>query len=137
MITSITPYLTFNSTCAEALNFYVKALGAEIKNIQKVSDGPKEYHSPEHMDKVMHAEVAVGKAMFMASDSMGYEMQSGNNTSLSLNFETIDEIEKAWKNMSDGAKIGMELQDTFWGAKFGQLHDKYGICWMFNCQKTK
>ena len=26
----------------------------------------------------------------------------------------------------------MPLQDTFWGAKFGMLTDKFGINWMFN-----
>jgi len=26
----------------------------------------------------------------------------------------------------------MELQDTFWGARFGMLTDRYGVGWMFN-----
>jgi PhnB protein len=27
----------------------------------------------------------------------------------------------------------MPLQDMFWGAYFGSLTDRYGICWMVNC----
>jgi PhnB protein len=27
----------------------------------------------------------------------------------------------------------MDMQDTFWGARFGMLKDKYGVGWMFSC----
>ena len=26
----------------------------------------------------------------------------------------------------------MALQETFWGARFGMLKDKFGFAWMFN-----
>jgi PhnB protein len=135
MITHLTPYLAFNDQCEEALNFYAKALGGKIKMMSRVSDGPKEYHQPEHLNKIMHSELEIGKVSFMASDSMGRKLRPGTNTSLSLNFENVDEITSAWKNMCEGATITMELQETFWGAKFGTLQDKYGINWMFNCDK--
>ncbi len=31
----------------------------------------------------------------------------------------------------------MELQDTFWGARFGMLKDKFGVDWMFNYEMKK
>jgi len=31
----------------------------------------------------------------------------------------------------------MPLEDTFWGARFGMLVDKFQINWMFNCQKEQ
>jgi uncharacterized glyoxalase superfamily protein PhnB len=37
----------------------------------------------------------------------------------------------------EGASVGMPLQDTFWGARFGMLCDKYGINWMLNWQKQR
>lgn len=36
--------------------------------------------------------------------------------------------------MSEGGKVSMPLQDTFWEARFGMLQDKFGVNWMFNCQ---
>lgn len=134
MINSITPYLNFNN-CEEALHFYVKALGAEIKSMMRVSDGPKEYQSPENNNKIMHAELSIGKATILASDGMGHKIQPGANMSLTLNFVTVAECEKAWNLMKDGAVITMELQETFWAPRYGQLQDKYGINWMFNCDK--
>ena len=31
--------------------------------------------------------------------------------------------------------IIMPLADQFWGARFGMLTDKFGLNWMFNCEK--
>jgi PhnB protein len=39
--------------------------------------------------------------------------------------------------LSEGATITMPLQDTFWGARFGMLVDKFGINWMFNFDLQK
>lgn len=39
--------------------------------------------------------------------------------------------------MAKGGKITMPLQDTFWGARFGMLQDKFGVSWMFNHDTAK
>jgi PhnB protein len=135
MVNEITPYLFFDGKCEEALNYYKKMLGGEVKQMIRVSDGPKEYQDPKHSNKIMHSVLQAGKASFMASDSMGYPATTGSNTVLNLSFETAKDIDTTWNNMKEGSKITMELQDTFWGARFGTLTDKYGINWMFNYDK--
>jgi PhnB protein len=135
MVTNVIPYLYFEGNCEEALKFYSSSLKAEIKRMQRVSDGPKEYHRPGVENNIMHAELVIGKAAILASDSMGHKVPAGDNVSLTLNYDDVSEMEAAWKNLSEGAKITMDLQDTFWGAKFGTLKDKFGIHWMFNCDK--
>src|SRR4051812_15273612 len=109
MITGLTPYLSFNDKCEEALNFYATALGGQIKSMMRGGDGPKEYQSPENNHKVMHSEIVLGKASVMASDSMGHECAPGSNTSLTLNFENMEEITSAWKNLSEGGMVTMDL----------------------------
>lgn len=137
MLTNIAPYLYFDGNCEEAIGFYIAALGGEINQIMKVSDGPKEYHAPEHMNKIMHAVITLGNAQVLASDSMGQDCSNGTNTFLSMNFESPEEIRDAWNKLKEGAQISMDLQDTFWGAIFGTLTDKYGINWMFNHDKKQ
>jgi PhnB protein len=136
MITGITPYLTFNGKCEEAISFYVQTFGGEIKQLMRVSDGPKEYHNPEYNNQIMHATATIGKATIMASDSMGNDVAAGSNVALSLDFTSEEEITAAFKKMCEGGKVLMELQDTFWEAKFGTLQDKFGINWMFNFDKN-
>jgi len=55
----------------------------------------------------------------------------------SLNLKTIESIDKTFAALSDGASVTMPLQDTFWGAKFEMLTDRFGINWMFNHDYAK
>jgi PhnB protein len=59
-------------------------------------------------------------------------VHGGTNLSLSLNFKSVEDIDKTFAALSDSATVTMPLQDTFWGARFGMLTDKFGINWMFN-----
>ena len=52
-----------------------------------------------------------------------------------LTFDDADEMAKKFHALAEGGRVTMELQDMFWGAKFGMLMDAYGIQWMFSCTK--
>lgn len=129
---AITPYLNFNGNASEALQFYAKALNGNIDYKQTFGESPME--TPEDFkDKVMHAKFSAGDLNIMVSDCPpGVKVNAGDNLSLSLNFNEVDELNKTFAALSEGGKITMELQDTFWGARFGMLIDKYGFNWMFN-----
>jgi PhnB protein len=131
------PYLTFGGNCEEALNFYKETLKGEIAMLSYFDSAQMEV--PEaYKKKVMHSVLQLDKATVMASDSLpDHPLTIGNNISLSLNFEELDQMETAFKNLSAGGKVTMPLQDTFWGARFGMLTDQFGINWMFNCELKK
>lgn len=128
----ISPYLMFNGNCEEALNFYVKALNGKIENLMRFEGSPAESMSPDKQ-KILHATFRAGDVMFMASD--GSESLSGGPVHLSLDFKTAEEEEKVFNALAEGGKVTMALDDTFWGARFGMLTDKFGINWMFNHDK--
>ncbi|MFT3680309.1 MAG: VOC family protein [Ferruginibacter sp.] len=133
---AIVPYLNFNGNAAEALDFYAKALNGAILFKQSFGESPMP-HTADMKDKIMHATFQADKLTLMVSDCPPQmEATAGTNVSLSLNFHDIGSIEKTFAAFSEGAKITMELQDTFWGARFGMLTDKFGINWMFNHDKT-
>ena len=131
---AIVPYLLFNGNAAEALAFYAKVFDGKIVFQQSFGESPMAKETPEeYKSKVMHASFQAGDLTFMVSDAMpGQPVSGGTNLSLSLNFKTVADIDKTFATLSDGAKVTMALQDTFWGAKFGMLTDKFGINWMFN-----
>lgn len=134
---AIIPYLSFNGNAAEALAFYAKALDGKISYQQTFGESPMP-SSPEMENKIMHATFQADKLVLMVSDCPPEQSASqGNNVSLSLNFPDMTSIDKTFSAMADGGKITMELQDTFWGARFGMLTDKFGINWMFNHDKAK
>jgi PhnB protein len=56
---------------------------------------------------------------------------------ISITYPSEQKMEASFKKLTDGGKVTMALQETFWGAKFGMCIDKYGISWMFNYDKPK
>ena len=52
----VNPYLFFNGNCEEALNYYQKALGAQIEAKMPYGDGPAEMPIPaDWKTKIMHS----------------------------------------------------------------------------------
>jgi PhnB protein len=36
--------------------------------------------------------------------------------------------------MSEGGRVVMPLEKTFWAARFGMVVDRFGIQWLINCE---
>ena len=124
-------YLLFEGDCRQAMTFYAEALGAELQlsTFAEMPDCP-----PGAEQRVMHARLSAGAAVLMASDAMpGMQQPQGRNFSISVDCESVDEQTKQFAALAVGGAVTMELQDTFWGARFGMLRDKFGLQWMFNC----
>jgi len=134
---AIIPYLNFNGNAIKALAFYAKALGGTVTESSTFGDA--DMAKEEGMkDKILHATFEAGNLKFMVSDCPpGVRVSSGDMVSLSLPFYDLESIESTFKNLAEGANITMPLQDTFWGARFGMLKDKYGVHWMLNYDYPK
>jgi PhnB protein len=132
----LTPYVIFNGNCEEALKFYEAALGGTTGHISRYADA-QGHAMGMTPDKIMHTHFAVqGNILFMASDGPSDATDSGM-VNLCLNFTDSGRMQSSFARLSEGGTVTMDLQDTFWGATFGMLKDKYGIKWMFNHEKQK
>jgi PhnB protein len=135
----VNTYLNFDGNCREAMEFYKKCLGAELQ-LMPFSEGPADLlkEAKEAKDRIMHARLTKGSTLLMASDTMpGMPFQQGNNFSVSIQCESLPEIEKLFTAFGEKGKVTMPLQDQFWGARFGMLKDQFGIHWMFNFEHPK
>ncbi|CAN5238146.1 VOC family protein [soil metagenome] len=129
-------YLTFNGTCEEALKHYEKAFNGSITFLQRFKE--TDYSTPETAEKVMHAVFKGDGYTFMASDGMGeHAPKNGNNISLTLNLDDAAEQTRIFNVLAEGGTVTMPLADTFWGAHFGMVVDRYGINWMLNRELPK
>lgn len=139
-------YLNFQRNTEEAFNYYRQVFGGEFQNgISRFSDIPQSDSNPPvpEADKnlVMHVALPIlGGHLLMGTDapeSMGFEVNFGNNVYISLNPDTRAETKRLFDALSEGGKVEMELQDMFWGDYYGSCTDKYGVRWMFNCSEKK
>lgn len=134
---TLNPYLNFAGNTEEAFKFYRSVFGGDFRMLQRFKDTPESGRVPAtEKDKIMHVSLPVGKGNnLMATDaleSMGHKLTVGNNINLSLEAESKEEAERLFKGLSQGGKVTMALSDTFWGAYFGMVTDKFGIQWMVN-----
>lgn len=127
---TLTPYLSFNGNCAEAMEFYKSCLGGELE-IQKVSDAPKEAQMPGKENWVMHSMLKSNGIVLMASDvMMGGEAKGGNNVTLTFSGGSLAEITEVFNKMKEGGTVSQPLQAAFFGT-YGSLTDKFGFQWAF------
>ncbi|REJ76203.1 MAG: VOC family protein [Acidobacteria bacterium] len=133
-MTKLVPHIAFNGNCEEALNHYKDAFGGEIEFAQRYGDSPMADQVPEEYgSKIMHATFSAEGIHFMAADSMpGHEAPAGSNIDLSVMHEDADEQARVFEKLAEGGEVKMPLQDTFWGAHFGMVKDRFGIGWMLN-----
>lgn len=135
---AINPYLTFNGNCEEAFLFYQSVFGGEFSYIGKFKDMPSEDDSKltdADGDKIMHVSLPISKeTVLMGSDtSEAYGLVNpGTNFSISVNTDSTEEADKIFNGLSEGGKVIMPMENTFWGAYFGMFTDKFEINWMVN-----
>jgi PhnB protein len=131
--TIITPYLNFAGRCEEALEFYRKALGAEVEMLMRFNESPEP--PPPGMlqkgfeKKIMHASFRIRGALLMASDGCN-DQEKFAGFSLSLALPTEADARKAFDALAPGGSIQMPLAKTFWSPCFGMLTDRFGVRWM-------
>ncbi|MDI6854076.1 MAG: VOC family protein [Deltaproteobacteria bacterium] len=124
-------YLFFEGRCEEALDFYRKALGAEVTWLMRYKESPEpEMVQPGFEDKVMHATVRIGDTTIMASDGMCSGRSAFQGFSLTLAVTDKAEAERLFAALSDGGQVQMPLAETFWSPLFGMVADRFGLSWM-------
>ena len=130
-------YFAFNGNCEEALKFYKHCFGGEIMSLMRFSEGPMPVED-KFKNRVMHSSFKSEDIFFMACDTMpGQPFNPGNQVSLNINLDSEDRQTEIFNKLGEGGNVAMPLQDTFWGARFGMLIDKYGVPWMLNYEKAK
>lgn len=123
------------SSYQDILHFYNYALNGEIIDLQRYKDTSMEVEENQK-EKIVHGALKAGENEIYFSDVYKYdEATKGKSIALNLNFENDEEQTEAFFKLFEEGHVEMKLQDTFCGARFGSLVDKYGIRWMLNQEK--
>ena len=123
----VAPYLMVDGA-AKAAAFYKRAFGAE-----EVS-----HHPADEKGRTMHIHLYINGGSVMLSDPFpehgcGLETPGG----FTLHLQVAD-VDAWWKRAVDaGAEIKLPLQEMFWGDRYGQVRDPFGVLWSFGTTVTK
>lgn len=132
---TINPYLSFEGRCEEAIEFYKKAIGAEVNMLMRFKDMPTNSCPegsvpPGTENKVMHAEVRIGDSTIFVSDGRCKGETKFNGTSLSLSAADDAQASRAFNALAQGGTVTMPLGKTFFASSFGMVNDRFGVPWM-------
>lgn len=134
--TVIQPYLFFGGRCEEAIEFYRRALGAEVVMLMRMHESPEPHPAgilpAGSENKIMHSCVRIGEAMFMAADGCCSGATNFSGFSLSLTLADEDAVDRAFAALALGGEVRMPLGKTFWSPRFGMVEDKFGVEWMLS-----
>ncbi len=108
---------------SKASEFYQRAFGATEVARQPVDE----------KGRTMHVHLYVNGSSLMLSDpypDYGYALQTPQAFDLMLH---VDDIDAWWaRAVAAGAEVIQPVQDMFWGARYGQLRDPFGVRWSMN-----
>jgi PhnB protein len=130
---TVQPYLFFGGCCEEAIDFYKKAVGAQVEMLMHFKDNPEPPQPGCPVppgDKVMHASLRIGNSLVLVSDGHTMGKPTFQGFSLSLTTANEAEAEKLFGALSAGGQVQMPLMKTFFSPRFGMLADKFGVEWM-------
>ena len=132
----IQPYLFFNGSCEQAVDFYRKALGAEVEMMMRFKESPEPPQPgmvpPGFENKIMHTSFRIGQTTVMASDGCSAEQANFQGFSLALSLSSEAEADRAFDALAKGGQVRMPLAKTFWSPRFGMVTDRFGIGWMIS-----
>jgi PhnB protein len=115
----VAPYLMVDGA-AKAAEFYRRAFGAEVAHS----------HPADDKGRTMHIHLYINGGSVMLSDfypEHGYPQQAPQAFNLGL---PVDDVDAWWKRAVDaGAKVVMPLEKQFWGDRYGQVRDPFGVTW--------
>ena len=134
-------YLHFNGNCREAFDFYRSVFGGDFSILQTFGEAPAEMAVPEdEANNIMHVSFPIGTSVLMGSDvpsTYGSPAPEEGNMTISYASDSREETDGLFAKLAEGGTVTMPMQDMFWGSYFGACIDKFGVNWMFDCQRQQ
>jgi PhnB protein len=131
----ITPYLFFEGRAEEAMDFYVKALGATVTMRMRFSESPEPAMVPPgNENRIMHAELRIAGEPLMVSDGGCAGTTRFGGFSVSLPAADPAQAQRFFDALAEGGTVQMPLGPTFWSPAFGAVQDRFGVSWMIGVQ---
>lgn len=129
--------LSFNGQCREAFEFYANVLGGRITAAMPYSDAPPEMPvGDKYRDWLMHCWLEVGDQAIMGAD-MDVDWAPNvdkpkNGFDVTLHTQDKAEAQRWFEQLSEGGRVVMAFNETFWSPGYGSLIDRFGVPWMVN-----
>lgn len=136
---AVNPYLSFNGSCEKAFHFYKSVFGGEFAFVGRYKDIPGKTIPDSEKEKIMHMALPLTEAVCLmgadSSECFGQVTQFGDSVTLTICVGNAEEAWRLYNGLSEGGKVVMPLEKTFWAELYGMFTDRFGINWAINFEK--
>lgn len=129
----LVPYLNFNGNCAEAFDFYARALGGKVTMRALFREAPHQFCDqmpPETLDHVMHSQIESEGAVLMGADGPPPHPELTAGISINVIVDSNEKVERIFAALSEGGEVKVPVEESFFAHRWGALVDRYGKSWM-------
>ena len=129
---TVTPHLVL-SDCAQAIDFYTRAFGAR-----------ETLRMPGPGGTIVHAEIRIGDSVVMVNDEMQpipgqpglFKSPNAAGLATAALFLYVEDVDAAFdRALKAGCTVRMPLENMFWGDRYGQVIDPFGVTWAMATHK--
>ena len=118
---TVIPYLRVDGAVA-ASKFYQKAFAATVANI----------FPPDETGRTMHVHLYINGASLMFSDPFPEQASSHAAAAGFTLMLQVSDVDASYEQaVTTGCQECMRPADMFWGDRFAQVKDPYGVVWAF------
>jgi len=129
----ITPTLNFGGQCREAIHLYEKAFGGKITCLITYRDANDPAYLPllreDQLDWIYHAELVLDGHRIIMSDHADIEFQTCYSNFLTLMYDTVEAVTRAYDLMREGSTTIYPIEATPYSACRVVFVDRFGIRW--------
>lgn len=117
---TVYPCLWFNGNAKEAANFYCSVF--------------KDSHIVDENPLVVNIEASGEKIMCLNG---GPEFAINPSISFFVVCDTIEEVDRYWKNLTEGGMEMMPLDQYPWSERYAFIQDRFGVSWQLSYGKME
>jgi PhnB protein len=133
----LSPYLSFNGQCEAAFKLYQECFGGTMQFKMTWGESPMADQVPAEMhDRIIHASLIIGETVLLGADGPPDQYEEPRGISVTVPAKTLADAERIFGTLSEGGKVTMPLQQTFWSPGFAMLVDRFGIPWMISTEQA-
>ena len=137
MQSKLNPYISFEGTAREAMEFYKTVFGGEL-TLSTFGEAGMTDHDVKP-DGIMHAMLVADNGITLMAADTATGMRAyvaGTNMSISLSGDNEEELTGYYNKLVEGGQVEQPLTKAPWGDTFGMCIDKFGVFWMVNITGT-
>ena len=128
-----TPYLYFRGNCEAAFAFYTACGLGKIIHLQRYEGTPTaERDGGAWREKVLHSLFEGPGLRLFASDGPDSEPMKG--CALFIELDDPAKAAALFAALSAGGRVTVPFAPQFWGARYGNFTDRFGVQWAVNCE---